>query len=147
MGNKQSIEDAFNPELNGFNQSMDPNRNGISNAFDPNKNGFINAFDPNKNGFINAFDPNRNGVGVAFENSFDPNKNPTMNNIKDFFVNDVKDFVLKPIDKIRDIINDGKNIIDNETETDTTDYTLYYLIGGSIVVVIGGIVIYKSIKK
>ena len=46
----------------------------IENALDPNKNGFVNSLDPTKNGFVNSLDPTKNGLSSSIVNNPDIQK-------------------------------------------------------------------------
>ena len=46
----------------------------IENALDPNKNGFVNSLDPTKNGLVNSLDPTKNGLSSSIVNNPDIQK-------------------------------------------------------------------------
>ena len=92
----------------------------IENALDPNKNGFVNSLDPTKNGFVNSLDPTKNGLSSSIVNNPDIQKiindgstvkqvisNVNPNNLNNL-INQIKSEISNPNPKeiTKQIIND-----------------------------------------
>jgi len=92
----------------------------IENALDPNKNGFVNSLDPTKNGLVNSLDPTKNGLSSSIVNNPDIQKiindgstikqvisNVNPNNLNNL-INQIKSEISNPNPKeiTKKIIND-----------------------------------------